>query len=192
MLTLPTLFLAQRRKKMDVVSNIEVKILAMKPLGNNAVAKDLETFYGFGFGVNLMTPINFGIGADYSEFFSNKKNGQQPIYNNWGSPRMQVLDVFLIHRQEISEDFHLEEIGGISYNRLTNVDTDLDERQTHKVAGFVLGGKAIYTLAGPQQVFVGLKANYYGIPVANENSELQRFYEHKFSVGINAGYRFQF
>ena len=105
---------------------------------------------------------------------------------------MQVLDVFLIYRQEISEDFHVEEIGGISYNRLTNMNTELDERQTHQVAGFVLGGKAIYTLVGPQQVFVGLKANYYSIPVSNENAEMQRFYEHTFSVGINAGYRFKF
>ena len=82
LLVIPTIVFAQSRKKLDVVSNIEVKILAMKPLGNNALAKDLEPFYGFGFGGNLLTPINFGIGADYSEFFSNRKDGRQSIYDN--------------------------------------------------------------------------------------------------------------
>ena len=100
-----TAFSQKKRKGLDVVSNIDVKVLAMKPLGNNSLAKHLQPFYGFGFGGNLMTPINFGVGLDYSELFSNVKYGSQNLYGNLGSPRMTVVDVFLTHRENISEDF---------------------------------------------------------------------------------------
>ena len=45
-----TAFSQNKRKGLDVVSNIDVKVLAMKPLGNNSLAKNLQPFYGFGFG----------------------------------------------------------------------------------------------------------------------------------------------
>src|SRR5690606_35102747 len=102
----PALLFSQKRKKgLDVVSNIDVKVLAMKPIGNNSLAENLQPFYGFGFGGNLMTPINFGVGLDYSELFSNVQNGKQNLYGNLGSPRMTVIDAFLTHRENISEDF---------------------------------------------------------------------------------------
>ena len=116
-----TAFSQNKRKGLDVVSNIDVKVLAMKPLGNNSLAKNLQPFYGFGFGGNLMTPINFGIGLDYSEYFSNVKYGEQNLYGNIGSPRMTVVDVFLTHRENISDDFMVEEMAGFSYYRLTNL-----------------------------------------------------------------------
>ena len=73
-----TVFFAQKKKNvLDVVSNIEVKMIAMKPLGNNHLAKLLMPFYGFGFGGNLITPINFGVGVDYNVLFSNVKYGEQ-------------------------------------------------------------------------------------------------------------------
>ena len=144
---------SQKKKGLDVVSNIDVKVLAMKPLGNNSLAKNLQPFYGFGFGGNLMTPINFGIGLDYSELFSNVKYGSQNMYGNLGSPRMTVVDVFLTHRENISDDFMVEEMAGFSYYRLTNLYLDKSEKLKNNAMGFHLGGKAIYTLDGPQQVF---------------------------------------
>src|SRR5690606_26450944 len=118
----PALLFGQKRKKgFDVVSNIDVKVLAMKPIGNNSLAENLQPFYGFGLGGNLMTPINFGVGLDYSEFFSNVQNGKQNLYGNLGSPRMTVIDAFLTHRENISEDFSVEEMAGASFYRLTNL-----------------------------------------------------------------------
>ena len=62
-------FSQKKKYKLDVVSNIDAKVIALKPFGNNALAKNLEPFYGFGFVGNLMTPINFGIGLDYNMLF---------------------------------------------------------------------------------------------------------------------------
>src|SRR5690606_22066163 len=123
-------FSQKRKKGLDVVSNIDVKVLAMKPIGNNSLAENLQPFYGFGFGGNLMTPINFGVGLDYSEFFSNVQNGKQHLYGNLGSPRMTVIDAFLTHRENISEDFTVEEMAGASFYRLTNLYIDQANQKT--------------------------------------------------------------
>lgn len=37
-----TAYSQKKRKGLDVVSNIDVKVLAMKPLGNNSLAKNLQ------------------------------------------------------------------------------------------------------------------------------------------------------
>ena len=184
---------AQRNKnKLDVVSNIDVKVIAMKPLGNNSLAKNLQPFYGFSFGGNLMTPINFGIGIDYSELFSNVKYGSQNLYGNLGSPRMTVVDVFLTHRENISEDFMVEEMAGFSYYRYTNLYLDKSEKLKDHAMGFNLGGKAIYTLDGPQQVFAALKANFYYGNVYNENPEIEKYYNRSTFLSLSLGYRYQF
>ncbi|UFK98875.1 hypothetical protein [Kaistella faecalis] len=183
---------SQKKKGLDVVSNIDVKVLAMKPLGNNSLAKNLQPFYGFGFGGNLMTPINFGIGLDYSELFSNVKYGERNLYGNIGSPRMTVVDVFLTHRENISDDFMVEEMAGFSYYRLTNLYLDKSEKLKNNAMGFHLGGKAIYTLDGPQQVFAALKANFYYGNVYNENPEIRKYYSNSTFLSLSVGYRYNF
>ena len=187
-----TAFSQKKRKGLDVVSNIDVNVLAMKPLGNNSLAKNLQPFYGFGFGGNLMTPINFGIGLDYGEYFSNVKYGEQNLYGNIGSPRMTVVDVFLTHRENISDDFMVEEMAGFSYYRLTNLYLDKSEKLRNNAMGFHLGGKAIYTLDGPQQVFAALKANFYYGNVYNENPEIRKYYSNSTFLSLSVGYRYNF
>lgn len=194
LMILPVLTFAQKRKKgLDVVSNIDVKVLAMKPIGNNSLAKDLQPFYGFGFGGNLMTPINFGVGIDYNAYFSNVNYGQRNIYGNLGSPRMTVIDAFLTHREEISEDFFVEEMAGFTFYRLTNNFIERGQEQfREKAVGFHLGGKAIYTLDGPQQVFVAGKANFYFGNTFNENADIRRYYSRSVLLSLSLGYRYNF
>lgn len=185
---------AQRNKnKLDVVANVDVKVIAMKPLGNNSLAKNLQPFFGFGFGGNLMTPINFGIGIDYSELFSNTLYLKQNIYGNLGSPRLSQFDVFLTHRENISEEFMIEEMAGFSYYSFSN--NFLNQRmQKHKdqAMGFNIGGKAIYVLDGPQQVFVAGKINFYHGNVYNENPEIEKYYNRSNFLSLSLGYRYQF
>ncbi len=38
-----------------------------------------------------MTPINFGIGIDYSELFSNVQYGHQNVYGNLGAPTITTI-----------------------------------------------------------------------------------------------------
>ena len=191
-----TLFFGQKKKNgLDVVSNIEVKMIAMKPIGNNHLSKLLMPFYGFGFGGNLMTPINFGIGLDYNVLFSNVKYGQQNLYGNIGSPTMTNIDLYLTHREIISEDFSIEEMAGFSFYRQTNLLIDgKNEKIKDNASGFNLGGKALYTLdrEGYQQVFVAAKVNFYFTNIYNENSEIQKFYNHSTFLSLNLGYRYNF
>lgn len=185
---------AQRNKnKLDVVSNIDVKVIAMKPMGNNSLAKNLQPFYGFSFGGNLMTPINFGIGIDYSELFSNTLYLKQNIYGNLGSPRLSQFDVFLTHRENISEEFMVEEMAGFSYYRFSNIFINQQmEKHKDRAMGFNLGGKAIYVLDGPQQVFVAGKINFYNGNVFNENPEIEKYYNRSTFLSLSLGYRYQF
>lgn len=189
----PVLLIAQRRKKVDVISNIEVKVTAMKPVGNNSLAQNLQPFYGFGFGGNLMTPINFGVGIDYTEYFSNTEYGRKNIYGSLGAPRITQIDAMITHRHELSEDLFTEAFGGVTYYRFANNFTaGRGEKHIENANGFLLGAKLIYTLNGPQQVFITAKGNYYSGKVYNENPEIQRYYSQSFLLSLAAGYRFQF
>ena len=194
LLLFTTLFFAQK-KKLDVVSNIEAKMIAMKPIGNNSLAKDLQPFYGFSFAGNLMTPINFGIGLDYSVIFSNVKLDKTNIYGNIGSPQLTMIDAFITHRENISEDFLVEEMAGFTYYNLTNLFIDeKKEKQKNPGVGFNLGGKAIYILdpEGYQAVIVAAKFNYYSNNQYNENPEIQKYYNRSFFLSLSLGYRFNF
>lgn len=194
LLLFSTLIFAQKkRNQLDVVSNIEAKVIAMKAIGNNTFTKDLLPFYGFAFGGNLMTPINFGVGIDYSELFSNIKPNRQNIYGNTGSPRITQIDAFVTHRENISEDFSVEEMAGFSFYRYTSIYIDQKDRKLKDEAvGFTLGGKAIYTLDGPQQVFAAFKANFYFGGVYNENPEIKNYYSRSTFVSLSLGYRYNF
>lgn len=167
----------------------------MKPIGNNHLSKLLSPLYGFGFGGNLMTPINFGIGLDYNMLFSNVKYGEQNLYGNIGSPTITNVDFYVTHREIISEDFFIEEMAGFSYYRQTNLLIDgNNEKFKENATGFNLGGKAVYTLdrEGYQQVFLAGKMNFYFTNIYNENSEIQKFYNHSIFLGLNVGYRYNF
>lgn len=195
-LGISSLYSGQKKKYgPDVVSNIEVKIIAMKPIGNNHLSKLLTPFYGYGFGANLMTPINFGIGLDYNLLYANVKYGEQNLYGNIGSPTIANIDLYLTHREMISEDFSIEEMAGFSYYRQTNLLVDAKSQKTKDNAtGFNLGGKALYTLdrEGYQQVFVAAKVNFYFTNVYNENAEIKKFYNHSTFFSLNVGYRYNF
>ena len=195
-LLISTFAFSQKKKyKLDVVSNIEAKIIAMKPLGNNSLAENLEPFYGFAFGGNLMTPINFGIGVDYSLLFSNVIYGKENIYGNVGSPKLTIIDLFLTHREDISEDFKVEEMAGFSYYSQSNLYLDQDKsKYKNSGMGFNLGGKIIYVLdpLGYQAVFIGAKANFYYNNIYNENPEIQKYFGRSTFLSLNMGYRFNF
>lgn len=189
------LFGQNKKKGLDVVSNIEAKMIVMKPIGNNQLSKLLMPFYGFGFGGNLMTPVNFGVGLDYNVLFSNVKYGEQNRYGNIGSPTITNIDLYVTHREIISEDFSIEEMAGFSFYRQTNLLIDgKNEKLKDNATGFNLGGKALYTLdrEGYQQVFVAAKVNFYFTNIYNENSEIQKFYNHSTFLSLNLGYRYNF
>ena len=191
-----TVFFAQKKKNvLDVVSNIEVKMIAMKPLGNNHLAKLLMPFYGFGFGGNLMTPINFGVGVDYNVLFSNVKYGEQNRYGNIGSPTITNIDVYLTHREIISEDFSLEEMAGFSFYRQTNLLVDAkNQKLKDNATGFNLGAKGLYTLdrEGYQQVFISGKVNLYFTNIYNGNTEIKKFYDRSIFLSFDMGYPYNF
>ena len=189
------LFGQNKKKGLDVVSNIEAKMIVMKPIGNNQLSKLLMPCYGFGFGGNLMTPVNFGVGLDYNVLFSNVKYGEQNRYGNIGSPTITNIDLYVTHREIISEDFSIEEMAGFSFYRQTNLLIDgKNEKLKDNATGFNLGGKALYTLdrEGYQQVFVAAKVNFYFTNIYNENSEIQKFYNHSTFLSLNLGYRYNF
>lgn len=195
-LVFPILFFGQKKKNgLDVVSNIEVKMIAMKPIGDNHLSKLLMPFYGFGFGGNLMTPINFGVGLDYNVLFSNVKYGEQNRYGNIGSPTITNIDIYLTHREMISEDFSVEEMAGFSFYRQTNLLVDeKSQKIKDNATGFNLGGKALYTLdrEGYQQVFIAGKVNFYFNNIYNENPAVQKFYNRSTFLSLNVGYRYNF
>lgn len=195
-LVFPILFFGQKKKNgLDVVSNIEVKMIAMKPIGDNHLSKLLMPFYGFGFGGNLMTPINFGVGLDYNVLFSNVKYCEQNRYGNIGSPTITNIDIYLTHREMISEDFSVEEMAGFSFYRQTNLLVDeKSQKIKDNATGFNLGGKALYTLdrEGYQQVFIAGKVNFYFNNIYNENPAVQKFYNRSTFLSLNVGYRYNF
>ena len=191
-----TFIFAQNKKKgLDVVSNIETKMIVMKPIDNNHLSKLLMPFYGFGFGGNLMTPVNFGVGIDYNVLFSNVKYGKQNLYGNIGSPTITNIDLYLTHREIISEDFSIEEMAGFSFYRPTNLLIDgKNEKLKDNATGFNLGGKALYTLdrEGYQTVFLAAKVNFYFSNIYNESAEIQNFYNRSTFLSLNLGYRYNF
>ncbi|WP_156831978.1 hypothetical protein [Kaistella palustris] len=192
-MTASLVFGQKKKNTPDVVSNIEAKIIAMKPVGNNSLAKDLEPFYGFAFGGNLMTPVNFGVGMNYNMLFSNVKYGHQNLYGNVGSPKMTVIDAFLTHRENISEDFMVEEMAGFSYFNYTAVFLDIkDKKLKSNGLGFKIGAKALYVLdpLGYQSVFVEGNLRSFSAPVYNENPDIKKYFSRSTLLSLSLGYRF--
>lgn len=191
-----TFFFGQKKKNgLDVVSNIETKMIVMNPIGNNHLSKLLMPFYGFGFGGNLITPINFGVGLDYNVLFSNVKYGEENRYGNIGSPTITNIDFYLTHREIISEEFSIEEMAGFSFYRQTNLLVNAkNQKLKENASGFNLGGKALYTLdrEGYQQVFFAAKINVYLNNVYNEKPAIKKFYNRSTFLSLGLGYRYNF
>ena len=194
LLIFSTFFHAQKKKKMDVVSNVEGRFLVMKALGNNTFSKDLGVFYGFGFGGQLMTPINFGLGLDYNVLFSDVKYGHQNLFGELGSQRLTEISLKLIHRDELSEEFFLEESAGFTLYSLNSLLIPGKENFKQKNGGFNAGLNLVYTLdrEGYQQFVLGAKANGYFSNVYNENPEIKKYFSRALFVGFAFGYRYNF
>ena len=194
LLAFSILSFAQKSKKMDVVSNLEMRVLGMKALGNNSLAKDLGMFYGFGFGGQLMTPKNFGLGLDYNLLFSDVKYGRENIFGNLGSQRLSMITAKLIHKDWLSEDFFLEENVGFNLYRLNSTIIPGKEKYTEGNGGYHLGLQLVYTLdrEGFQQFVFGATGNGYFANVNNENKAIEKYFSRSFLVGLSFGYRYNF
>ncbi len=195
LLMISAMVFSQNKKKydLDVVANIDAKFIAMQPIGNNAFAKYLRSFYGFGFGGNLMTPINFGIGLDVNFLYSNVIYGKENLYGSIASPVINSYDIYLTHRSILSEEFFTEEMAGFTFYRQINLFTE--EKNTKNINlgnGLNFGAKLVYVLTEPQQVFLAAKFNTYKTSVFNENPEIENFYNHSYFLSLSLGYRYQF
>lgn len=196
-MTIYSVFVFSQKKKSitsDITSNIEVRVLGMKAFGNNIYAKGFENFYGFGFGGQLMTPINWGIGLDYNLFFSDVKLESKNLYGNLGSQNLSEITLYIIHRNKISEDISIEETGGFSLYTLSSFLTPGKEKYKESNGGFNLGIKGIFSLDrdGYQQFLLGIKGNVYFSDVYNENSDIKKYYSKAIFIGLNFGYRYNF
>lgn len=187
-------FSQKKKKKLDVVSNLEARVLVMKALVNNYLAKDFGAFYGFGFGGQLMTPMNFGIGLDYNLLFSDVKYGHQNISGNLGSQNLTNIAINLIHRNNLSEDFFIEESAGFSIYRLKSTLYPGNDKYSEGNGGYNLGLNLVYTLdrEGFQQFVFGAKGNGYFSKIYNENPDIRKYYSRSFLVGLTLGYRYNF
>ena len=193
LLIVPTLVLAQKNR-LDITSNIEARVLGMKAFGNNMLAKDLGMFYGFGFGGQLMTPKNFGVGIDYNMLFADVKPERKYMVGELGAQNLTNIDLNLIHKTKFSEDFYLEKSGGFSFYRLRSYLHPTKDQYTEGKGGFNLGIKGVFTvdMEGYQQFVLGIKGNAYFSGVNNENDAIQKYYNHSYLVGITFAYRYNF
>ncbi len=189
-----TFAFTQKKKKLDIVSNIEARVPVMKALGNNILSKDFGVFYGFGFGGQLMTPLNFGIGLDYNLLFSDVKPLHQNMFGELGSQRLTEISLKLIHRDYLSEDIFLEESAGFSIYRLNSLVIPGKEKYTQGNGGYNIGLNLVYTVdrEGYQQFVLGAKGNGYFANVNNENPDIEKYYSRSVLVGLTIGYRYNF
>lgn len=196
LLFLPTLLFSQKKKNIvnDITSNVEARVLVMKALGNNFLAKDFEPFYGFGFSGQLMTPLHFGLGLEYNILFSDLKYGHEHIYNNLGAQNLRNFSVNLIHQDELSEEFFLEETVGFAINRLNSTRLSTQEKFSEGNGGANLGVALVYILDrnGKQNFVFGSKATSYFSKLSNENEEMRKYYARSFFIGLYFGYRYRF
>lgn len=190
-----TFLIAQKKKnRFDISSNAEARVLVMKAVGNNMLSKDFGAFYGFGFGGQLMTPIQFGLSLDYNLLFGDAKYGRENFVGNLGSHQLSNIDFSIVHRNEIIEDFSIEEFAGISFYRLRSTVYPSHQKYTEGQGGFNIGAKALYNLdrEGIQQFVFGAKGNAYFSGTNNENKDVQKYYRKSFFLGFTFGYRYNF
>ena len=184
----------KKRKSMDITSDLEVRALAVKALGNNTLSKDFGVFYGVGAGGQLMTPTNFGVGIEYNLLFGDVKYGRENYFGNLGSQRLTSIDLSIIHKNDISEDFFIEQQAGFSLYRLNSTLYPGNEKYSEGRGGFHLGAKAVFTIdrEGHQQFVFGAKGNAYFSGTNNENAKIEKYYRQSFLVSLSFGYRYHF
>lgn len=187
---------AQQKKAFDdVLPNLEARIIAVQPIGNNALAKNMKIFYGVGLGASLMTPIKFGIGVDYNSYISNVKGGQEHFLGEIGSPKMTNVDLYLIRKMTLSNSFELEASAGFSYFNVSYYFTEGDKERFHETGtGFNVSAKFLHTLdrEGRQQLFLSPKLQFYSTDKYNDYQVDQDFYGRTAFIGLSAGYRYNF
>lgn len=184
----------KNKKALDISSNIETKFILSKALGDNSLGKNYKPFYGFGFGGQLLTPIQWGIGLDYSLQFSDAKYGREHFVGNLGSTKLTSIDLYLLHKSNHGEDFHLEKSIGYTYFDMSSSIYPSKDVHSEGKGGINMGLKGIFTLDREerQQFTLGLKAHYYQAGIYNENKNIQKFYNKSFIVGMHFGYRYNF
>ena len=142
-----------------------------------------------------MTPINFGIGLDYNVLFSNVRLGHENMAGNINGQVLNNVDVYITHRNKISEDFFLEEFAGGSYYVLKSQYSD-GSKTEHRDSGtgFKAGLKPLYNLdrEGYQQVFIAGKINFYFSNVAISDRDIEKYYSNSILLSLSFGYRYNF
>ena len=195
-LLLSILGFAQRKNKkaLDITSNLEGKFVLSKAIGDNNLGKNYKSFYGFGVGGQLMTPIQWGLGLDYTLQFSDAKYGRENYVGNLGSTKLTSVDLYILHKSNHGEDFHLEKSIGYTYYNMSSSIYPSKDIHTEGKGGINAGLKGIFTLDREerQQFTLGLKAHYYQAGVYNENKDIQKFYNKSFLIGLHFGYRYNF
>ncbi|MEN2436434.1 hypothetical protein AAH994_13540 [Weeksellaceae bacterium A-14] len=184
----------KNKKRMDISASAETRVSVVQALGNNSLAKNFGTFYGFGFGGQLMTPINWGISMDYNLLFSDVKFGRQNYYGNLGSSRLSETALSIVHRDQPGNYFYIEESAGFAILRLNSNITPGKEKYSEGKGGISAGLKGVYSIdrEDHQQFVFGLRAQYYRSGVYNENREIRKFYSHAWLAGVFFGYRYKF
>lgn len=179
---------------MDISSNAEARIVWMKGLGNNFLAKDFNDFYGVGAGGQLMTPINFGLELNYNLMFSSVKYGHENKVGNLGSQKLSEINLSIVHKNSINEDLSIEQSVGFSILRLNSTLYPGNESYSEGKGGLSLQLKGVYTLdnEGTQQFVLGIKGNTFSSGTVNQNPEIQKYYRTSFLIGVTASYRYNF
>ena len=186
---------AQKNKnRFDIATSVETRVFAVKAVGNTNLAKNFSPFYGFGFGGQLMTPVNWGIDLNYTLLFSDVKFGRTQYYGNLGSSRLSEIALGIVHRDQPGNYFYVEESAGFSALRLRSSITPGKEKYTEGNGGIYAALKGVFTIDREehQQFILGLKAQYYRSGVYNENQEIRKFYNHFWLLGAFFGYRYKF
>ena len=195
LLTLPVILFSQKRKRPDVVSNVETRAIMMKGFGNNTFSKDVGVFAGFGFGGNLMTPIKFGVGADYNLLFGNVKYGHEDVYGPISGPKINNIDFFITHRDEINENFSVEELLGYSFIDIKNTSrTNRSQTYRQNGGGVHVGAKIVYAIdrRGYQNFVLTAKAIPFFSDLSHDASRDSSYYEKSVFINLSLGYRYNF
>lgn len=195
LIILPLFFFGQKKKEFKIYGSADARVLAMKSFGNNLYSKTLQPFIGFGFGLNFLTNVkDFGIGFNYYLLKATGKYDKTNIYGSQSAPQMNLFEMNLIHQNKLGEDLLVEEFGGVSVYRVNSTYQYSELKYSQGNTGFNLGGNLVYTLDPDQiqQVFLGVKFNFYNAKIINENPEIQKFFSRAYFGSLILGYRYNF
>ena len=186
---------AQRRKQSwieHVKFSVDPHVKVMTSLGHNFLHDAMAYFYGFGIGLNTNLYKNFGLGVEYTYFLANLKRPE--LFGYLGAPSMNNFDWYLFHKDQITEQFFVEEVVGYSTYRLKSPFLDNSGDFSEGNGGINLGAKAIYVLdaEGVQEIVLGGKLNFYNARIGNQNPDIERYYSQAILLNISLAYRFNY